>query len=211
LPTKSGTNFPQPASHWTDATIVALEGPAMNPTFDCHHINHMITAIGQEMHLRARELHTKGDALFIGGLMPDDADQAELAQFGLRKNWKIIYAAFHPADVLRGPIAFHVVVTDGLTETMVLQDGRLWKKDARCPAILVFAHLGLTVRVGSKGRLLARALTRPCHDHGYDLAIQSVMARAAREPGHIPVISTIGRLPTVLDIRTMNHAFANAE
>jgi len=183
----------------------------MNTTCDYRRINHMITAIGHEMNLRTRKPRIECDALFIGGPVPCDTDQEELAQFGLRKNWKIIYSSFDPADVLRGPVAFHVVVTDGLTETMVLQDGRLWKRDARCSAILVFAHLGLTVSVGSKGRLLARPLARPCHEDGYDLAIQSVTARAAREPGHIPVVSTIGRLPTVLDIRTMNHAFANAE
>lgn len=40
--------------------------------------------------------------------------------------------------------------------------------------------------------------------------MQSVTARAAREPGHIPVVSSIGRLPAVLDIRTINQAFANA-
>jgi hypothetical protein len=182
----------------------------MNAVFDHHTMNHMVTAISQEMNLCAAEPRAECDALFIGGPVPLEDNQVELAQFGLRKNWKIVYPSFDLADVRRGPTSFHVVVTDGLTETMVLQEGRLWKKDATTAAILLFSLCGIVVRISSKGRLLVEPLRRAYHDHGYDLAMRAVTARAARAPGHIPILSTIGNLPTVLDIRTMNHAFAMA-
>ncbi len=183
----------------------------MNTVFDQHAMNHMITAISHEMSAPTRKRRPECDTLFIGGPVPSDRDQHELAQFGLRKNWKIVYPSFDAADPLRGPVTYHVVVTDGLTETMVLKDGRLWKKDRRSQAVIVFAELGITIKVSSKGRLVVRGMAGRYHDHGYDLALDAVTKRAAREPGHIPVVSTIGMLPTVLDIHTMNQVFANAE
>jgi hypothetical protein len=182
----------------------------MNTASDQHAMNHMITAISHEMSAPTRKPRPECDTLFIGGPVPSDRDQHELAQFGLRKNWKIVYPSFD-ADPARGPVAYHVVVTDGLTETMILRDGRLWKNDRRSKAIIVFAEFGLVIKVSSKGRLVARGMAGRYHDHGYDLALEAVTTRAARKPGHIPVVSTIGMLPTVLDIHTMNQVFANAE
>lgn len=180
-------------------------------TFDHLAINHMTTAISEEMNPAPSKSRKLCDTLFMGGPVPDEHDQHQLAQLGLKKNWKIVYPSFDPADAARGPTTFHVVVTDGLTETLVLQDGRLWKNDRRSPAMLVFAHLGITVRVSAKGRLMVGPMKPRHHDHGYELALQSVSARAAREPGRAAVLSSVGRLPTVIDIRTMKLMFDNAE
>lgn len=180
-------------------------------TFDHFTMNHMITAISQEMSPATGKPRTQCDTLFIGGPVPDDHDQHQLAKLGLNKNWKIVYPSFDPADASRGPLTFHVVVTDGLTETMVLQDGRLWKADRRSPAMLVFAELGIIVRLSAKGRLMVGPMRKGHHDHGYELALETVGARAAREPGKAPVMSSVDRLPTVFDITTMQLMFENAE
>jgi hypothetical protein len=182
----------------------------MNTDFDHHGINHMITAISQEMDRGAGKSREDCDTLFIGGPVPSDLNQKELGSFGLRKNWQLIYPSFDTADTSRGPKTFHVVVTDGLAEYFVLQDGRLWKNDRRSQAVLVFNDAGVVVRITGRGRLHVGAAKKRFHDHGYDIALEAVTARAVREPGHIPVFSTIGSLPTVLDITTMNQVFANA-
>ncbi|WP_394654058.1 hypothetical protein [uncultured Sphingomonas sp.] len=183
----------------------------MNTGFDQFSMNHMITAISHEMAGPARKPRPECDTLFIGGPLPSDLEQHQLTQFGLRKNWKVVYPSFDPGDPARGPVSYHVVVTDGLTETMLLKDGRLWKKDRQSRAILVFADLGITIRISSRGHLVVRGMSGRHHDHGYELALEAITTRAAREPGQAPVLSSIGRLPTVLDIRTMNLIFANAE
>ena len=183
----------------------------MNTAFDTTSMNHMITAICHEMRGASRKTHPDCDTLFIGGPPPSDRDQHALAQFGLSKNWKVVYPSFDPADPMRGPVGCYVVVTDGLTETVILTDGRLWKNDRRSMTVIVFAELGITVRVSSKGRLVVRGMVGRYHDHGYDLALEGVATRAARRPGHSTVISSIGQLPTVCDIRTMSQMFDNAE
>lgn len=183
----------------------------MNTAFDTTIMNHMVTAVSHEMRGPSRKTHPECDTLFIGGPPPSEIDQHALAQFGLSKNWKVVYPSFDPADPLAGPVACHVVVTDGLTETRVLKDGRLWKNDRRSMTMILFAELGITIRISSKGRLVVRGMVGRYHDHGYDLALEGIATRAARRPGHVAVISSIGQLPTVLDIRTMNQMFENAE
>lgn len=183
----------------------------MTTTFDHFTMNHMITAISQEMNPRAHKSRSNCDTLFIGGPVPDDHDQHQLAMLGLNKNWKIVYPSFDPADASRGPVTFHVVVTDGLAETLVLQDGRLWKNDRGSAAVLVFAELGMIVRVTAKGRLMVGPMKPRHHDHGYELALEAVGARASRQPGTAPVMSSVGRMPTVFDIQTLQLMFENAD
>jgi hypothetical protein len=182
----------------------------MNSQFDQHAINHMVAAIKREMTPRGGR-ETEMDTLFFGGAMPTEAEQDELGKFGFRKNYKVLYASFDLADVARGPIAFHVVVTDGLTQSIVLQDGRYWKRDRRSQAVLLFPGTRALIRLSSKGRLVLREMSGRYHDHGYDLARDAVLAQAGRKPGHVPVVSPIGSLVTVLDIRSLSKTFEMAE
>jgi len=183
----------------------------MTNEFDQHAINHMVSAITREMTPQGSARKTETDTLFFGGALPTEAEQHELGMFGLRKNYKIIHASFDLADVQRGPIAFHVVATDGLTQSVVLQNGRIWKRDRRSQAVLVFPDTRAVVKLSSKGRLGVREMSGQHHDHGYELARDAVLVRAGRKPGHIPVVSPIGSLLTVLDMRSMIATFEMAE
>lgn len=182
----------------------------MTSQFDQHAINHMVAAIQREMTPQGGR-DTEMDTLFFGGAQPTEAEQDELGKFGFRKNYKIVHASFDLADVERGPLGFHVVVTDGLTQSIVLQDGRLWKRDRRSQAVLLFAGTHAFIRLSSKGRLVVREMHGRHHDHGYDLARDAVLARAGRKPGRVPVVSPIGSLVTVLDIRSLSKTFDMAE
>lgn len=182
----------------------------MTFSFDQHGINHMITAISREMTPKGRRSSADVDTLFMGGLLPSEADETALGHFGLRKNYKIIFASFDPANVTGGPVEFHAVITDGLTQAMTLSKGGLWKRDPRSAAILLFPDVEAIVKISSKGRSVFRDMSGRYHDHGFDLARQAVIARAAGEPGKVPVVSSIGTMLTVVDIETVAHCFAVA-
>jgi hypothetical protein len=158
----------------------------------------------------AREIRDS-DTLFIGGPQPTDRDREALAHFGLNKNYRIIFPEFDPADAEAGPIGFHAVVTDGLTQSIVVANGRLWKRDRTSPAVLLFAEQGVLIRMSGKGRLMIKAMRGQYHDHGFELAREAVSGRASRKPGRIPVIAPIGGMIMVLDIRAVRDSFANAE
>lgn len=183
----------------------------MTTAFDQHAINHMIVAINREMTPLGNKRHADADTMFVGGGYPSEAEQMALGRFGLNTNWNIVFLSFDLANPGTGPIGIHTVVTDGLTQSFVLQRGRLWKKDHRTAAILLFPESQTAVRLNSKGRLVIGAMAGQYHDHGYDLALDSVIARAERKPGRVPVVSPIGSMVTVQDITTMQHAFENAE
>lgn len=183
----------------------------MTAYLDQHAINHMITAISREMTPQRRARHAESDTIFMGGPPPSDADQNELAMFGLRKNYKIIFPSFDPADATVGPLGYHVVVTDGLTQTVILSGGRLWKRDRRSDAVLLFPDLQAVVKLSAKGRLVVRAMSGQYHDHGYELASASIIAGAERKLGHIPVVSSVGNLVTVFDLKTVGEMAAAAE
>ena len=183
----------------------------MTITFDQHAINDMTVAVALEMTPQCAKRHQNSDTLFMGGAKPTEADQRELASFGLSKNYRIVFPSFDPLNVEAGPTAFHVVVTDGLEEAFTLSEGRLWKRDRRSAAILLFPKLGILVKLSSKRSLVARVMDGRYHDHGYDLAQEAVTARAARKPGHVPVVAPVGGLMTVLDVKAFADTFAAAE
>ena len=183
----------------------------MTNAFDQYAINHMIVAVNREMTPLGNKRHAEADTIFIGGGLPSEHDQNALAHFGLSKNYRIVFLSFDPAAPLAGPTGIHTVVTDGLTESIVLQRGRLWKRDRRSAAILLFPEAQIAARLSTKGRLLVGPMATQYHDHGYDLALESIIALAGRQPGCMPVVSSIGSMLTVLDIQTMQHAFENAE
>ena len=183
----------------------------MTTAFDQHAMNHMIVAINREMTPLGNKRHADADTMFVGGGYPTEGEQMALGRFGLSKNWNIVFLSFDPANPVAGPIGIHTVVTDGLTQSFVLQRGRLWKKDHRSAAILLFSESQIAVRLNSKGCLVVGAMASRYHDHGYDLALESVVARADRKPGRVPVVGPIGSMVTVQDITTMQHAFENAE
>ncbi|MEG3171164.1 hypothetical protein U1708_02950 [Sphingomonas sp. ZB1N12] len=173
----------------------------------------MIVAISREMTPRSAKSNaeTDGDTVFIGGARPTESDQAALARFGLDKNYRVVFPSFDLNDPSTGPIGFHVVVTDGRTVATTLRDGRLWKRDRRSAAVLVFPDIGAVVKLTSKRQMAVHETRRQFHDHGYDLAREAVRTHAAKEPGTVPVVSTIGNMLAVLDIKTMSNAFAAAE
>lgn len=182
----------------------------MTKAFDQFAINHMTTAIGIEMSTSGRGPHPESDTLFIGGTPPSDADEIALGRFGHSKNYKIVYPSFAMDDIASGPVAFHVVVTDGVTECFVLQNGRLWKRDRRSPAVLIFAAIGATISLSAKGQLAVRQTRGITHEHGFEFAREAVAARAASKPGRVPVISPIGGLITVLDMQAFAETFDKA-
>lgn len=180
---------------------------------DQYTMNHMIVALGGEMTpLGAKpDTNVDADTLFIGGARLTDADQASLARFGLDKNYKVIFPTFELDDPHAGPVGFHVVVTDGLTRVTTLRDGRLWKRDRRTPAVLVFPEIGAVVKLNVKGQMVVHDMQGQFHDHGYDLALSAVRARASKRPGTLPIVSTIGSMLAVLDAATMSYAHTVAE
>ncbi len=182
----------------------------MTIAFDHHDINHMIISITREMTPRSDKRPIGGDTVFMGGVSPNQVDQAGLANLGLSKNYNIIFPSFDPRSVGDGPVTFHAVVTDGLTQAAVLTGGRLWKRDRRSPAILLFPEFDAVLRLSAKGRLIIREMVGQYHDHGYELALETVRVLAARRPGKVAILSTVGSMPTVLDIETMTRAMQNA-
>lgn len=182
----------------------------MNTTFDQHGINHMTVAISREMTPRGRARHADSDTLFFGGPQPSEADTREMCGFALRKNWQVIRAAFDPADPHAGPIGFDAAITDGVAETFGLMRGRLWKRDRDSAAVLVFPETAAKVRLNAKGKLVVGEMKGNFDERGYDLARQAVVARAARKPGGVPVISPMGRTTVVFDMAALADTFAAA-
>ena len=182
----------------------------MTTTFDQHAINDMTVAIHREMTPQGRDQHADRDVLFMGGQRPSNTDQDALARFGLNKNYNMIFPSFDPGDPAAGPVAFHAVITDGLEQSFVLSGGRLWKRDRRSPAVLLFPGIQAVVKLSSKSRLTVLEMKGQLHDHGYELALEAVRARASRKPGRAPVVSPIGGMLTVLDITRLSATFAAA-
>ena len=151
----------------------------MITALDQHAMNHMIVAINREMMPFGTKRHTAADTLFMGGAYPTETEQNALGHFGFNKNWNLVFLSFDPIDPGAGPIGIHTVVTDGQTQSIILQRGRLWKKDRRSAALLLFEETEIAVRLNSKGRLIVGAMARQYHDHGYDLALESARGYAA--------------------------------
>lgn len=181
----------------------------MTNGFDQHAINHMTVAIRQEMSPGGRP-HPEGDTLFMGGARPSNGDAGALARFGLNKNWKIVFPSFDTADPAAGPIGFHVVVTDGETQSIVLSGGRLWKRNHDSAAVLLFRKKKVLVSLDAGGRLNVGAMRGRFDDRGYALALEAVKARAMGEPGRGAVVAPIGALITVMDMVACSEMFAMA-
>lgn len=177
--------------------------------FDTQAINHMTVAVRAEMTVPNKRSDT-GDTLFIGGTPVNDFDRTQLALFGMRKNYKIVYSSFGGADAFQGPTGIHVVVTDGLTQSTVLHGGRLWKRDPRSRAVLMFAGHGVVVFLDARGRMKVRRVPANPDAQGFETAREAVIRRAAAKPGGVPVLSPIGGLSTVLDIGALNDMLAQA-
>ena len=185
----------------------------MNTNFDQHGINDVTVAVSREMTPPARGRLRETDTLFMGGPPPTDAQQNDLASFGLRKNYKVVFPTFDVTAPRSGPTGFVAVVTDGVAESHVLSGGRLWKRDRRSPAVLLFPGVNAVIKLSDKGHLVVREMSGRHHDHGYELAHEAVLARAAAKPGHVPVVTWIGAasLPTVLDMKAFAATFDAAE
>lgn len=183
----------------------------MHPSFDPHAINHATVAVSLEMALKGGKRPAHRDTLFFGGRTPSDDERSALAGFALRKNYNLIFASFDPgADPLAGPTGFDAVVTDGATQSIGLKDGRLWKRDRRGPAVLLFAGVGALIRISAKGHLVVQMMKGRYHDQGYEFAREAVRTASARKPGHVPVVSPTGTLTTVFDVRSLARTFEAA-
>ncbi len=183
----------------------------MNSTFDSHGINDMTVAVCQEMTSRSRCRNSNVDTVFLGGPAPSNADEVELAKFGRSKNYRMIFVSFDPSKPHDGPCGFHAVLTDGLTQALAIPDGRLWKRDSRSPAVLLFPALGAMLKVDSEDCLIFHDMAGDYPESGFDLARTAVLARAARNPGKAPVVPQIGALMTVFDVDTVSAVFAQGE
>lgn len=172
----------------------------MNTKLDQHAVNHATVALRQEMTPSNGMRHRDLDTLFLGGPRTTEMDRTALAKFGLDKNYKLIVASFDAADAERGPTGYDVVVTDGQTQSTALTGGRLWKRDRRTPAVLIFpSGGGIAVKMSAKGRILIRKARGRLEDRGFELAREAVTARTAARPGKAPVVSPIGTYTAVLD------------
>lgn len=181
-------------------------------TLSLNHIqlNHLIRALGEEMRSAKGKRPIDADTLFIGGGLPRDIDLKSLEQFGQNKNYKIVFGSVAPGASGAQLDRIDVVLTDGVSDSAILSNGRLWKRNARSPVIIIFTHLGVSIRLSGKDRLGVNKLTGRYHDHGYDLARVAVQARAAKRPGTNPVLTTVGELPIVMDMQTLQHSFEAA-
>lgn len=175
--------------------------------FDVRGMHHMITAIRETMS-PTRQLHPERDTLFMGGATPTHHDEEALCIFGRDKNWKIVFPSIDTADPAAGPTGFRVVVTDGLTRTCVLRNGRLWKRSRDSAAVIRVDRL--VISLSAKGRLKVGPSRGRVHEHGYDLALQAVKARAAEAPGRGALIAPIGGLVAVMDGTTASDLFGSA-
>lgn len=182
----------------------------MTEAFDPSRINHITVALRLEMTPSSRSGNVDADVLFMGGSQPSEAQERDLAGFGLQKNYKIIFAACDATDAGRSPSAYHAVITDGVAEAVAVRNGRLWKRDRRTPSILLFPDEQVLIKISPKGRLIVREMAGRYDDHGYELAAQSVAACAARQPGHGPVVAPVGDVIAVLDVRDVAATFAAA-
>lgn len=183
----------------------------MSPTFDSHGINDMTVAVCLEMTPRSRRRDCDIDTIFLGGPPPSHADEAELARFGMDKNYRMIFASFDPSKPQDGPCGFHAILTDGRTQALAIPDGRLWKRDCQSPAVLLFPALRAVLRINSRGQVVFGDMAGDYPESGYELARTAVLARAVGNPGNAPVVSPIGALMTVLDVDTLTAAFEQAE
>ena len=174
----------------------------MNTMLDQHAVNHATVALRQEMTPRQGLRHRELDTLFLGGPSTTEADRTSLGKFGFDKNYKLVVASFDPAEEVTAPTGYDVVVTDGQTQWIALSGGRLWKRDRRTPAILIFAISATTlatVKISAKGRMLIGDGRGRFADEGFERARMSVAARTAAKPGTTPVVSPMGSSSVVLD------------
>ncbi|VVS97924.1 hypothetical protein SPHINGO391_210015 [Sphingomonas aurantiaca] len=183
----------------------------MSNTFDSNGINDVTVAIRHEMTPRSLGGRSDVDTIFLGGPPPSEADEKELAKFGLNKNYQMVFASFDPSKPHDGPCGFHAVLTDGLKQALAIPNGRLWKRDRQSAAVLLFPALNAMLKINSKGRAIFKDMVGDFPESGDELARTAVLARAARNPGKAPVVSPIGALVTVLDFDTLATTFEQAE
>jgi hypothetical protein len=175
----------------------------MNMTNDSDRagISHMLAALSTELAPQGSGRRHETDTLFMAGPAPTEDDLHELGGFALSKDYRLIYASFDFANADAGPTAFHAVITDGVTKAVAMYGGRLWKRDRRTPAVLVFAVSASVVKFTSKRSIAVREMKGEFHEQGYALALEALKSRASLKPGTAPIFSTIGALEVVMDLR----------
>lgn len=177
---------------------------------DQYAVNNMICALQLEMGSSPSEPGRDHDALFMGGSDVNAADEDALGSFAVDKNWHILLASFDPADPTAGPVDFRAVITDGLTKSVIMAGGRLWKKDRRSNTVILFPKARSVLKLTTKGRLVVGPISGRRHDHGYELARMSLASHAAKCPGGVPLVAPVGGLLTIMDARTLTMMFKAA-
>jgi hypothetical protein len=171
--------------------------------FDGQLINHMTVAVRCEMTPGRRRHGPLGDTMFLGALQPSKADLHALARFGESRNYKIILPHFDAGDVGAGPLAYSVVVTDGMSDTVVFEGARLWKRSPDRASVLLIPAIGAEIGIDTRGLMKVREARDAYPDSGFALAQASVIARAASKPGKLPVMSQLGGMMVVNDFNRM--------
>ena len=194
---------PQAQRKETSMTTISFVHGVRSADFDLDGINQMVCAIQMEMGSTPGECTRSTNVLFMGGPDLTQSDEDALARYALDVNWYILFPVFDTATPAAGPLEVRVVVTDGGTTSLIMKNGRLWKRDLASPTIVVFPDGPSSLRVNSKGKLLLRPTNVPYHDHGYDLARESLAVRASTEPGKVPMVTPIGRFVTVMEARSL--------
>lgn len=181
----------------------------MTNQLDPQAVNDVTVAVHCEMSPSGRP-HPDGDTLFMGGTLPTTADEEALGWFACDKNYKIVYPSFGAGHGTTLPTTFHVAATDGVAQTIVLSGGRLWKRTERSTAVLMFRDTRLMVSMNAKGRLKVTRMPGVVGERGFEIALTALAARAAMKPGGVPVVSPVGGLMTVLDMKALSETFAKA-
>ena len=121
----------------------------MQHRIDTATVSDMVAALTREMMPNRAPRHAGTDTLFLGGWDVSDDDRGRMARFGRDKNYNVVFVSFGE-NASEGLVDYDVVVTDGIGDAVVLADGRLWKRDERRAAVLLFRSVGALIKLSTK-------------------------------------------------------------
>lgn len=141
------------------------------------------------------------DTIFMGGTTLTEDDQERLGRFSADKFYNIVYALHNPTQPAYPGLC--VVFTDGESRSLILKNGKLWKRDRHSLAIIIFSEAGLNVKISNKGRMVIRESRQTYHEVGFQLAEEAVATGSVAHPVRTTVIGDVGGLIAVMDTETL--------
>lgn len=147
------------------------------------------------------------DTIFLGGPSLTEDDQERLGRFSAAKFYNIVYASHNPTQPAYPGLC--AVFTDGDSRSLILKNGKLWKRDRHSLAIIIFSEAGLNVKISNKGRMVIRESRQTFHDGGFRLAEEAVATGSIGHPVRTAVIGDVGGLITVMDTETLMRICSN--